>query len=456
VPEQPTSAAPHLTPDPAVTLEQAATTEPAKTSWKVFAIDITPLRDSREYRLLFIAQSVSFFGSMMSFVALPWQLFQLTRSSFAVGLLGVVEFIAIFSMAFIGGALADYIDRRRMVRLTELALALGAVLLIVNSLLTRPRAWVLFVAAALFAALNGLQRPALDSLLPRLVRGEQMPAVAALQGLRSSIAMIGGPALGGILVVSVGPALAYSVDLVTFLISVCALTLMQSVPPPPDADRPSFRSVIEGLRYARSRQELLGTYLIDLNAMFFGMPMALFPAMAESYGGASVGLLYASPAVGAFLASLTSGWSVKVHRHGLAVALAAGVWGLAIIGFGLARSLWLALFCLAVAGGADMVSGLFRLTIWNQTIPDHLRGRLAGIEIVSYTTGPLLGNAEAGIVASLFNIRTSVVSGGVLCVVGTALLALILPAFRDYDGRLGLARKEAEERGRAAELNAST
>jgi MFS family permease len=169
--------------------------------------------------------------------------------------------------------------------------------------LARPQVWILFVAAALFAALNGLQRPALDSLTPRLVRGEQMPAVAALQGLRSSIAMIGGPALGGILVVSVGPALAYSVDLVTFLISVCALTLMQSVPPPPDADRPSFRSVIEGLRYARSRQELLGTYLIDLNAMFFGMPMALFPAMAESYGGASVGLLYASPAVGAFLAS---------------------------------------------------------------------------------------------------------------------------------------------------------
>lgn len=231
---------------------------------------------------------------------------------------------------------------------------------------------------------------------------------------------------------------------------------MQSVPPPPDADRPSFRSVIEGLRYARSRQELLGTYLIDLNAMFFGMPMALFPAIAESFGGASLGLLYASPAVGAFLASLTSGWSAKVHRHGLAVALAAGVWGLAIVGFGFARSLWLALACLALAGGADMVSALFRMTIWNQTIPDHLRGRLAGIEIISYTTGPLLGNAEAGIVASLLSIRTSIVSGGILCVFGTALLALSLPAFRNYEGAAGLARKEAEELERAAELNAST
>ena len=155
----------------------------------------------------------------------------------------------------------------------------------------------------------------------------------------------------------------------------------------------AFRSVIDGLRYARSRQELLGTYLIDLNAMFFGMPMALFPAIAESFGGASVGLLYASPG-GRRLAcaSLTSGWCVKVHRHGTGGRdWRPRVWGLAIIGFGFAGSLWLALFCLAVAGGADMISGLFRMTIWNQTIPDHLRGRLAGIEIVSYTTGPLLG-----------------------------------------------------------------
>ena len=281
--------------------------------------------------------------------------------------------------------------------------------------------WVLFAAAALFSALNGLHKPALDSLTPRLVRSEQMPAVAALQALRASVAMIGGPALGGILVVSVGPAFAYSVDFATFIISVCALSLMQSVPPPPDADRPSLRSVVDGLRYARSRQELLGTYLIDLNAMFFGMPMALFPAIAESFGGASVGLLYASPAIGALCASLTSGWAVKVHRHGTAVAIAAAVWGLAIIGFGFAQNLWLALLCLALAGGADMISGLFRMTIWNQTIPDHLRGRLAGIEIVSYTTGPMLGNAESGIVASLSSIRTSIVSGGILCVVGTGL-----------------------------------
>jgi MFS family permease len=217
-----------------------------------------------------------------------------------------------------------------------------------------------------------------------------------------------------------------------------------------------LRSISEGLRYAKSRPELLGTYLVDINAMFFGMPMALFPAIAESFGNASVGLLYAMPAVGSLIATLTSGWTNRIHKHGLAVIIAATVWGIAIIGFGLANSLWLALVCLALAGGADMVSGLFRMTIWNQTIPDHLRGRLAGIEMVSYTTGPMLGNAEAGIVASLFSIRTSVISGGILCVLGSGLLAVLLPSLLHYDGRAGLARKESEEEARARAATLST
>jgi len=226
--------------------------------------------------------------------------------------------------------------------------------------------------------------------------------------------------------------------------------MMRATPPPPDADRPSLRSLMEGLRYARGRPELMGTYLIDINAMFFGMPMALFPAIATKFGGASVGLLYAAPFAGAFVASLASSWSARVNRHGLAVTVAAGLWGLAIVAFGFAEHLWLALLCLAIAGAADMVSGLFRMTIWNQTIPDHLRGRLAGIEMVSYMSGPMLGNAEAGIVASLFSIRASVVSGGILCVLGTGLLALAYPAFVLYDGRAGVLRKQREEAERAA------
>lgn len=416
------------------------------------AIDVTPLRTSREFRLLYIGQSVSFFGSMMTFVVLPWQMYLLTKSSLAVGLLGVAEFVPIMLMAFVGGALADYVDRRLMVRLTELSLAVGTVVLILNSHQAQPRVWVLYFCAALFAAVNGLQRPSLDALVPRLVTPEQMPAAAALNSLRGSIAMIGGPALGGFLAATIGPTSTYFIDLITFVVSLVALWMMRAIPPPVEASRPSVRSVIEGLRYARSRPELLGTYLIDINAMFFGMPMALFPAIAVSFGGASVGLLYAMPAVGALCATLTSGWTKRVHRHGLAVAIAAACWGVAIIGFGFANKLWLALLCLALAGASDMVSGLFRMTMWNQTIPDHLRGRLAGIEMVSYTSGPLLGNAEAGIAARLFGLKTSVVSGGILCVVGTGILALLLPAFLRYDGREGLEHKRKEEAERAATL----
>lgn len=448
--EQPSQTTTHLTPDPVESAEAGGRREGARAqrALRAVALDLGPLRESREFRLLFTGQAVSFFGSMMTFVALPWQVYSLTGSPLAVGLLGVAEFVPLFVMAFVGGALADAVDRRRMVRATEALLALGTLLLVFNSLLAEPRVWVLFLCAALFAALNGLQRPSLDALLPRLVRSELLPAAVALRSLGATISMIGGPALGGLLVATLGPAITYSIDFVTFAASLAALWAMRATPPPAGADRASLRSVFEGLRYARSRPELLGTYLVDINAMFFGMPMALFPAVAEGFGGASVGLLYAAPAFGAMCVTLTSGWAKRVNRHGLCVALAAGCWGLAIIGFGLAGQLWLALLCLVLAGAADMVSGLFRSIIWNQTIPDHLRGRLAGVEMVSYTTGPLLGNAESGLAASLFGVRASVVSGGVLCVAGTVLLSLLLPQLIRYDGREGLARKRAEEEAR--------
>jgi MFS family permease len=268
--------------------------------------------------------------------------------------------------------------------------------------------------------------------------------------------MIGGPAIGGFLVVTFGAALAYSVDLFTFIVSLIALALMQAVPPPAEADRPGLKSIIEGLRYARSRQELLGTYLVDMNAMFFGIPMALFPAIAENYGGASVGFLYAAPAAGSLVVSLMLGWTERVRRHGLAVGIAAACWGLAIVAFGFAGRLWVALLCLAVAGASDMISGVFRMIIWNQTIPDHLRGRLAGIELISYHTGPMLGNAESGIVASIFGIRTTVVSGGILCVLGTGLLLLALPGFRTYDARAGSVRKQIEDDARTDALDRAT
>ena len=399
-------------------------------------VDITPLRRHRDFRLLFIGRLVSFFGSMITVVAFPYQVYQQTHSLLLVGLLGVLEFVAILVFAMLGGALADAADRRSMVLLSEAALMVCSLILAGNAALPSPQMWVLFVIAVVWGVLDAVQRPSLDAMLPRLVDRDELAAAAALNSVRSTMGQILGPALGGVLLAAIGLPLTYMVDVATFVVGLACLWLMHAVPPPVNAERPSFRRVMEGLRYARSRPELIGTYAVDMIAMFFGMPMALFPAIAQRLGGPSVlGLLYAAPAVGSFLFSTTSGWTSRVHRHGMAVIIAAIVWGLAIIGFGLAPGLIASLAFLALAGAADMMSGVFRSVIWNQTIPDSLRGRLASIEMLSYTSGPALGNFEAGLVASLFSVRVSVVSGGILCVVGCLLCALALPAFRNYDAR---------------------
>ena len=400
------------------------------------ALDLGPLRRHREYRLLWIGLAVSFFGSEMTYVAVPYQTYRLTGSTAVVGLLALVELVPLLTSAVVGGALADAVDRKRMVRFTELGLALLAGLLLANSLLPHPQLWILFVVAALSAALVGFLRPSLDSLTPRLVERDELTAAGALDSLRFQIGTIGGPVVAGALIAAVGLPGVFAIDIGTFLVSLTALTLMRAVPPPPDAEPPSLRRIAEGFRYARSRPELLGTYGVDIVAMFFGMPQALFPAFANRFGGASVlGLLYAAPSAGSLVATLTSGWTSRVYRHGLGVILAAGAWGVGIVLLGLAPDLPLALAALAFAGAADMVSGIFRSTIWNQTIPDRLRGRLAGIEQVSYSSGPLLGDLEAGVVGSLAGVRASIVSGGVLCVVGVAAAAFLLPAFRRYDAR---------------------
>ena len=397
------------------------------------AIDVGPLRRHRDFRLLFIGQAVTFLGSMITYVALPFQAYQLTSSSLVVGALGVAEFAPLILMALVGGALADATDRRRMVQLTELGFAGASAALVANALMDSPQVWVLFACSIVMAALDGLQRPSLDGLVPRLVERNELPAAGALSSFRMTIGMVAGPAIGGVLIATIGLPLTYGLDVATFLFSLAILRLMRAVPPPPGAEAPSLRRIMEGVRYARSRPDLLGTYIVDIVAMFFGMPMALFPAIAEGFGGAgALGLLYAAPSVGSLIATVSSGWTAKVRRHGRAICLAAAGWGAAIVAFGLADNLWVALVFLAVAGGADMISGLFRSVMWNSTIPDELRGRLAGIEQVSYSTGPLLGNVESGVAASLIGVRGAVVSGGLLCVVGVAITAMALPVFWRY------------------------
>jgi MFS family permease len=403
---------------------------------RLAAVDLRPLRRHRDYRLLWIGLAVSFLGSEISYVAVPYQVYHLTGSTAVVGLLALVALAPLLLSAVVGGAFADAVDRRRMVLISELGLALLSGVLLVNALLPEPRLWILFVVEAVAASLAGFLRPSLDALTPRLVEKDELMAASALDSLRFQIGLIGGPALAGLLIATIGLAGAFAVDIATFLVSLTALSLMRAVPPPPDAARPSLKSIADGFRYAKSRPELIGTYGVDIVAMFFGMPTALYPAFAKEFGGPAVlGLLYTAPSVGSLIATATSGWTARVHRHGLAVIVAASVWGLGILLLGLAPNLPLALAALVLAGAADMVSGIFRTTIWNQTIPDRLRGRLAGIEQVSYSSGPLLGDVEAGIVGSLVSVRASIVSGGVLCIVGVAAMALLLPAFRRYDAR---------------------
>lgn len=417
-------------------------------------IDITPLRISRDYRLLFFGQLISFFGTMMTFIVVPVQMYQLTRSNLYVGLIGVAEFVPMFFLAFIGGALADAVDRRRILRVTEVGQVVTTLILLGNALLPEPQVWVLFLAVGIHAGLAGLQRPSFEALIPKIVPLEHMSAVAALNSIRFEVGFIISPILGGFIIAKYGAALAYFIDALTFAASLVAVFMIRAVPPPANADRPNLESIKKGFRYAVSRQELLGTYVVDINAMFFGMPKALFPALAFALGAAAyVGWFYSAIAIGSMVATFGSGWTKNVHRHGLMILLAAGGWGVSIIFFGLSHNFYLALFFLGLAGFFDMYSGIFRQTIWNQSVPERYRGRLAGIEMISFMTGPMLGDAESGIVAYFTDVRTSIVSGGVLAVAGTVLLAFLLPKFVAYDGREGLRLKEREDREHQADTD---
>ena len=396
-------------------------------------LDLGPLRRHPDFRRLFVGQLVSTFGNMITFVAVPYQVYELTKSSAVVGFLGVAQLVPLLLFGLLGGAYADAMDRRRLLVFAELALAAGSALLMANAFAAHPSVVLIFGVSALMSAINGFHRPALESMTPRLVAPDELTTVGALSSLRGSVGAIAGPALGGVCIASFGLGATYAIDLATFVVSLLALAAMKAMPPSPEAARPGLSSIAEGLRYARSRPEIIGTYVVDIVAMTFAMPMALFPAIAQPWGAANaVGWLYSAMSLGSLAITLFSGWSVKVVRHGAAVVIAAALWGVAITAFGFSPNLLVAVILLAVAGGADMVSALFRMTIWNETIPGHLRGRLAGVELISYMTGPLLGNARAGSMAALTSNRFSIVCGGVVCVAGVLLCIPLLPRFWSY------------------------
>lgn len=402
-------------------------------------LDLSPLRSSRDFRLLFSAGTVFYLGAMVSYVAVPYQLYDLTGSNLVVGLVGLVELVPLVVFGLWGGALADHTDRRRMLVLTGLAQGVLTALLVVNALLPQPRVWVIFVLAALLSAAQSLQRPSREALVPRTVRHDQVPAAAALSSLGMQVGMLAGPAVGGLLIQHTGLAWCYAVDLIGLIIATALFTRLGRYPVAvtDEASSPGLRSVADGLRYAVRRADLLGTYLVDIVAMFMALPTVLFPALAEDVFAqpAALGLLYTAGTIGSVLATATSGWTGRVHHHGRMVVIAAAIWGAATALAGISGSIWWALLWFAVAGGADMISALFRSIIWNQTIPDSMRGRLAGIEMLSYSVGPLGGQVRAGLVADRWSVRGSITSGGVLCVLGVGLCAAWLRDFWSYDAR---------------------
>jgi MFS family permease len=401
--------------------------------------DLTPLRTSRGFRLLFTSRTVTALGAQAAEVAVLVQAKQLTGSPLAVGMLGVAELVPLIAFGLYGGVLADRFDRRALMRWCEVALACCSGLLLFNASLPRPSVVVLFVLVAVTVGISSVQRPSLDASFPRLVPRQQLTAASAIMSLSQNISLVIGASLGGALAVAPGPWLVYALDAAGFAVSFCFLTRLPPLPrlgsedSSETAQRPAWREIVAGLRYAASRRDLLGSYAADLAAMFFAYPNAMFPFMAVAlHAPWSAGLMFTAPSVGAIAAGGLSGWMGRVRRHGVAIALAAGAWGLAITAFGQAPDLYIALGCLVVAGCADEISAIFRQTLWNQTIPDELRGRMAGVELLSYGIGPSAGQLRSGVTASLTSVRISMISGGLCCVGGVAAVCALLPALVRY------------------------
>lgn len=400
-------------------------------------MDLTPLRTAPQFRLLLGSGFVTGFGSMATLVAIPFQVAILTDSFIAVGLIGLAELIPLVVLGLFGGSLADTVDRRRMVIVTEIAAAVVSVVLLVNALAPAPQLWTIYLAAFLFAGIDGLQRPSIESMLARSVPHEQLSAAGALNSLQRNVSSIGGPAVAGIILAAWGPAAAYGLDVATFLVSAVLLWRLRAVPRATSLDeRAGLRHIITGLRYAWHRKDLLGTYAVDLAAMTFAFPFALFPFIAQDFQAEwSLGILYAAGAVGSLIFGVTSGWAPRIHRHGRAIAISAALWGTAIALIAIAPTIWWVVVLLVVAGYFDMVSGHFRLLMWNESIPHEMRGRMAGIEVLSYSMGPMLGQVRSTAVAQLTSLRTSLWSGGVVCIVAVGVACLALPAMWRYDNR---------------------
>jgi MFS family permease len=405
--------------------------------WRGLLVDLEPVKRDRDFRMIWLGQLVNGLGRQVTVVALPFELWSLTHNSLSIGLLALVQMAPILVFSLGGGAIADAVDRRRLLIVTQALLALSSLALAVLAAQPSPPIWALYVVAFVAAGLGAVDGPARASALPRLVPRERLQAAIGVNWLSGQTVSVAGPVFAGVLIATSGVATAFAFDVVTFLASLVALLLIAPIPPHPEAARPSLRSIGEGLRFARDRRIVLGTFAIDLDAMVFGMPSSLFPQLALTVfntGAAGYGLLNAAPAVGALVGATLSGWVGRVRRPGLGVIGAVAVWGIAIVGFGLlTASFPLALLCLAIAGGADVISAVLRNSIVQLVTPDRLRGRVSSIHGLVVTSGPRLGDAEAAAVAALAGAQVSVVSGGLVCLAGLVLVVRLFPQLLSYE-----------------------
>ena len=399
-------------------------------------LDTTPLRLDRDYRWLWAGQTVNGLGTQITRLALPFQVYLLTGSTLAIAALTAFQLVPILVFALGAGALADAVDRRRLLILTQAGLCVCSLGLLALAMMDAPPLIAIFVLAFIAAGLSAVDHPSRTSAVPRLVPATRLPAALTLNALNSQAASIIGPAVAGILIATVGLAAAYAVDALTFVASLFALSRMRPIPAAVDARRPSFAGIREGLGFVRRRPPVLGTFVIDLIAMVLARPVALFPILALDVfrvGAAGLGFMASAPAVGAFFAALFSGWVGRVRPVGRAVVGAVLAWGLAMTGFGLAAwwggpvAFVVGLVMLAVAGASDMLSAVFRNTIVQLATPDELRGRVSSIHILVVTAGPRAGDIQASILAAVLGPAVTVMLGGALCVSGVLAMRRLLP-----------------------------
>ncbi len=399
-------------------------------------IDLTPLKRYPQFRLLFFAQLISVLGSSISYVAAPYLIYQITQSTAKVGLLGVVSLIPLVLFGFLGGTAADVWNRKKIVIICEGLLALLCAIFATLIQIGEIGELSIMILTGMMAALTGFHRPALESLTPRMVDKEDMPQVSTLNGFRGTFAHVLGPAIGGLLIATGGAALAFWIDALSYIVSIVLFFAIKN----PLRDqaphhRPGVKAIREGFAYALSRPILMGTYVVDIIAMIFCFPMALFPAIAEMSGGATkLGPLYSAISVGAMIATIFSRWTYRVRRHGQMVFMGAMGWCICVIAFAVLVPInyWVAIFFLAFAGFWDMISATFRFTIWNETIPDAYRGRMAGIEMMSYMSGPLLGNTLLGYLAAVTSPSRALVCGASASIVGLVFAVILLWPFWLY------------------------